>query len=677
MAKGYNSQSPPGDIDQSKMKSEEYRLLGGINSKVNLYSNGQAEFRDLSNLNFINTGALTKRPGTTLYAGSTLANFTGTTFYIGDITSGYEYAKLNGSSYVIICANGFGVPLGGQNALLQASQDGFTSAYGFSSLAPLFADPKDSIFSFVTFVDRLFAANGRNFYRMDPLPNVINGTLNGYKYSLPAASVFTNGWTCFGVGASPYLGFTLTGAIVGISTAISASGLSGTFVFGYSFINDRGFIGPPSNGITLSLNGTTYSLVQCQVSGLNELSLLYGATAIQLYISEIDGVVLTAYSQTPIIKGGGDTQTLVFSTSNGLPYPQLLDTAPVASQDFDLTNSWAGSNAGSGINHPRYLEIFNNQLFMGGFSTMPSTFWWSEIGEPEGIQPDFSAEVRSNDGDRLTGFKSYLGSLVITKQRSFHLLSGTDPSNFTLQELSDQYGCLSHRALVVWNNNLWFLDSKGIMEYNGANIRCVSTKIEPVFNAMNIQAAIDNACGVHVKQWNELWFAIPANGATINNMIVVYDYVADSWTHYDGIQAQCLFMAYAGFSSRRPFYGGYTGGLMYFDPTLTSDNDQGITCHFDSIFFSARGQSIQNQYRRFYLDVNPVLGFTQPINMTFKQDFGTTVQVARTMYQNPFQSRIDFGISSRSIQASMYHYSASLPLVINGFTFESRMQRMV
>lgn len=646
-----------GGEDFIKQKSEDYRLLGGINSKVNLYSNGPAEFRDLSNLNFISMGALSKRPGTTLFPGITFSGTTagGVTSGVPDlrqITSGYEFTKLNGGSFLVISQF---------NKILQVFGSGSSPLLSYLGFNPPLSKI-GSIYDFESFVDRLFMCNGDSFYRVNTVNNGISGQLTVFNYSLPAGLAGTTG--------AIFLSSQPSANISGIST--TGIGLSGTYVFGYSFLNDRGFIGPASPGMTLSI-GPSFSSnsVQYVVGNLLTAINLYGATAIILMRSQVDGVVMAGVTTVPIAGGGGATQIF---TDNGIT---LLNTAIVASQDFDVTIYGSTSILNNYELLPRFLEVYNNQLFMAGFSAAPSTFWWSDIGEPEGVQPNFSTEVRSNDSDRITGMKNYFGSLVITKQRSVHLLSGTDPSNFLLQELSDQYGCLSNRCILPWNNVLWFLDSKGIMEYNGANLRCVSNKVEPIFNAMNISAALDNAAAIHVKKFNELWFSIPANGSTINNMIVVYDYVADSWTHYDGIQAQCLFNAFAGFPSQTPFYGGYTGGLMYFDASLTSDNDQGITCYFNSIFFSARGQSTQNQYRRFYLDVNPVLGFTQPINMTFQQDFGNTIQVARTMYQNPFQSRIDFGISARSIQASMYHYSASLPLVINGFTVESRFQRSV
>ena len=684
-----SSMPPP---EWVKDKAEAYQLLGGINTKVSLYSNVPTEFRDISNLNFVLTGSLSKRPGTTLYPGVTFAGTSagGVTSGVPDlrqITSGYEYSNLSGKSFMIISQF---------NALYQVFNNGYSPLISYLGFNPPLSQI-GSIWSFVTFVDHLFACNGSQFYRISnkDIQNQITPQLNAFNYSVPSGVI-----TYF----SPFYPTIITGnqlicdfaplTIPQVLAASMAMGLSGTYVMGYALVNDRGFIGPPSNGITFTFTpagASTFNAAAFVFGGLQTAINNYGVTAILLLRSEIDGVVMAGTTMVAIPNGNGASLILYDYGAT------LLNTAIVASQDIDVTlsggvtfivgytgvPSYTGTlyydylqNPGTPL-FPRYLEVYNNQMFMAGFSTMPSTFWWSEIGEPEGVQPDFSVEVRSNDGDRITGMKQYFGSLVISKRNSIHLLSGTDPTNFTLQELSDQYGCLSHRAMVAWNNTLWFLDTKGIMEYNGANIRCVSTKVEPIFNSMNIDAALDNACGIHVKQFNEVWFSIPANGSTINNMIVVYDYVADSWTHYDGIQAQCLFTARAGMPVSRPFYGGYTGGLMYFDPSLNSDNDQGITCSFKSLFLSARGQSIESMYRRFFLNVNPILGFTQPINLTFQTNFGTTAVYTATMYQNPYQSRIDFGLSARTLQIDMYHYSASLPLVINGFTVESRYQRSV
>ncbi len=183
-----------------KSKTESYELMGGINNKVSQYLNGPMEFSDLSNLHFSTPGALNKRPGTSLYLGATIAS---------RITGGVEFQKLDGSSYIIVTAN--------------------TNAYKVTGSYSAFKSGllNNALFDFTTYVDRLFGANGQDFFKYD-------GT-NSTAYSLPPGAT---GW---GV------------------TAVLGVGLSGTFVASYGYLNDRGYYGPTAPGITIVLNGANFS----------------------------------------------------------------------------------------------------------------------------------------------------------------------------------------------------------------------------------------------------------------------------------------------------------------------------------------------------------------------------------------------------------------------------------
>lgn len=573
-----------------KNKVEDYTLLGGINIKASEFNNAPTEFRDLTNFNFLYPGALTKRPGTSLYNGATV---------LGRITGGFEFERLNGASYIIATAN--------------------TNAYTVGSGFVAFRSglQNGALFDFLTFVDRLFCANGANFFKFD-------GN-NSSNFSLPP-------------GAS---GFGLTGAVGG--------GLSGIYIGSYGYVNDRGYQGPVGPGVTITLNGVTFGSIR-----------YYGLTTPNGF-----GITSLQFFRT------GPDQLDLFGTTFAPAGASLFtDTG------FPLSSRLANDNMYFTL-APKYLELFNNQLFMAGFSSALSTVYWSQIGEPEGIDPTFFAEFRTNDGDRITGLKFYAGQLVVTKERSLHRLLGDNPNNFTIQQISDQYGCISNRSLVVFGNLLWGLDTKGIFEYNGASVDIVSNKVEPIFAAMNIDAARENAVAIHNRDQNEVWFSIPCNGATLNNCTVVYDYVSNAWTKYEGFNPSTVFVAQGNRPKLTPFYGGYSGNVFYFSPSLMNDNGAAITCMLDSRWVTAMGNTTEQQFRRFYLNLDPIVGFTQPISVNFKTNYGQSFQISRTMYQAPFQSRVDFGLSAKSIAAQVYHVSASLPLKINGFTFESRFQRNV
>ena len=576
-----------------EFKTETYDCTGGINTKASPYLTGNNQFLDLINVNFVQPGALTKRPGTAPFVGATVS---------GRVTSGIQFERLSGASYVIVAANTnlYTISAGTFSALVTGLQSG-------------------ALFDFVPFVDRLFAANGSQFFKTDGA--------NFTNYGLPAPSGY------------------------GITAAYSSSGgFTGVVQAAPGYFNDRGYFGPIGTVATLTTHGASANTLFYY--GLT-LPPGFGVSGVQFYHTSPGGGDLFGSTQFPgsaVVSGATLADSSVLTT--------LVEPTNIY---FTLT--------------PRYLELYNNQLFMAGFSTALSTAVWSDIGEPESVQPDYEAEFRTNDGDRITGMKAYSSALIVSKQRSFHRITGDDPNNFQLQEISDQYGCLSNRAMVVWEDRLWFLDPKGVVEYNGANIGIVSNDIEPLFTSMNVAAAIDNATALHVREKNEVWFAFPIDGATMNNCIAAYDYVAKAWTRYKGVDVSQMFLAQSPTIAITPFVCGYTGGVGYFGSSLFGDNSQSITCTILTRFQSDRGQTQESQYRQFYLSVDPIFGATQSIGVNLRSNFGTSIQASRTMYQAPFQSRIDFGIPARSIQAEIIHSSATLPFRVTGYAFASRLQR--
>ena len=207
---------------------------------------------------------------------------------------------------------------------------------------------------------------------------------------------------------------------------------------------------------------------------------------------------------------------------------------------------------------PQYITVFDNRLFCAGFSSAPSTVYFSDVKEPEGYLPENSFEVRTNDSDYITAMQSYQTRLYIFKKNSFHVLTGDSPTNFFMQEISPIYGCLNNRSVVIFENLMYFLDRKGVIEYTGSNISYASTKIQPVFDRMNYNAALTQACAAHDKLRNQLLFAIPIDGSTTNNITLVYDYVANAWTTHEGYNPSIFAEIQGRNEIRRLFCGDYS-----------------------------------------------------------------------------------------------------------------------
>lgn len=582
-------------MSYEKRKSDNFSNFGGINSKISPYQTGKNDCLRLVNLDFSQPGSWSKRPGSTLYTGATPV--------AGRVTSVYEYEKLNGFSQLLMTAN--------------------TNVY---SITPTTTTPVISgllnggIFDFTTFVDYLFAANGTDFFKYD-------GT-NNSRWSLPAPP-------------NP----------VGVSIYGGPAGLSGTYVFYYGYRNERGFVGPVSPGLTVTVTGLAGN-TDFTVYGLTTPA-GYGISAIYAYLTNVDGV-----------------EGFLFATF-AAGSPTLGVTLPLT--DFLAPDLTYVSGA------PKYLEIFNNSLFTAGWSATPSTAWFSNIGEPEAVAPDSFIEVRTNDGDMLTGLKSYRNQLFLFKNRSFHQLAGDSPDNYSLSEVSDQYGCISNRTAQVYEDYLVFLDQTGVIRFNGANIEILSDPIEPIIRTINLSAARENAVAIHYKERQEVWFAVPTNGATLNNTILVYDYSQETraWTTFEGVLISSLVLAKGPLADRTPFFGGYSGSVFRFGSSFLADNGVGITCLVQTRFHGDLGQSVQKMWRRLYGNFTPIPGTSTPVNVGFYTDYGTTLQLSRVMYQAPFQTRIDFGLSGRAISMEFAHFSASENIRIPGYTIEYRFLRNV
>lgn len=577
-----------------KTKSESYNASGGINVKASLYATAENEQLDILNMDFRVPGSLLKRYGSTEYIGASVQ---------GSVGGLYEFSRLSGASYIVATANTTAYTINTGNFV--AFRTGLLN---------------NGIFDFVPFVDRLFMANGQNFFKTDGV--------NSSNYSLPPGQSTS--------------GFLITPGVGG--------GLSGVVIASYGYLNDRGYYGPPGQGVTLTLNGITFGSVR--YNGLSVPS-GYGITAYAFYRSDIGQILQYGTTQAPVSIGA-----------------TFVDSAPISFVRPSPEFLWFTMA-------PKYLELYNNQLFMAGFSSALSTAYWSEIGEPEGVLPEYFAEFRTNDGDRITGLKSYANQLVVVKERSTLQLTGDDPTNFAINQVSDQFGCISNRAMVTYNNVVEWLDTKGVVQYNGANISFVSNRVENIFLRMNLPAARERAQAIHFRDLNEIWWSFPIDGATENNCVVVHDYLVDAWTVFRGFDPASLAVVRGRFERDTVLYGSYSGTIFNFGASLFGDDGRGITCSVQPRYLAPMGQSMEQQFRRLYLNVDPIIGVTQPIEVKLRPNYGASVSQSYTMYQNPFQSRIEFGIPAISMSPEFIHVSATLSLKINGWTIESRFQRAV
>lgn len=477
----------------------------------------------------------------------------------------------------------------------------------------------DVITSFTTFVDFMFMTDGKSFVKWDGM--------NAALFSAP------DGMSGFNVGLQIF----------------ATIPLSGTFIYSAGYITDTGYLTNITNSGFQAINSSGF------------ITILQGLTVPQGY--GITGIAI--YRSSP---GGQD----LF----------LLTTLPISATFYYDTGSITLSNIPQSPSNfftlaPRYVELYQNSLFMIGSSQFPSDIFFSDLGQPESIQPTYNFEVNTNNGDFLTGGKFYHNSLYLFKRYSMYRLIGTDPTNFILYDVSDQYGCLSNRSIVVYDDNMLFLDRKGIAYYNGITPQIISQKVEQTFLTLNEEAAIDQACAVHNRLRNEIWWGIPTNGSTLNNTIIIYDYITNAWSVRNGIMPSSMAVAYGTFDKETVYYGSYSGSINYCSASLFNDSGNSMTFIIQSKFFNMGGPSSTMQYRRLFIDTDPIVGQTVNMTINFRINEQSAIVYTQNIFLDQPQTRLDFGIPAKSMSLEFIVSGSSFPFKLNGFTVEARLQRRV
>lgn len=638
----------------NKIKDENYQNLGGMNTKVSQYITGDKEILNLRNFTFVKPGAWTSRPGTEKYY--TLA---ATGFSLKPLNT-IQYTKANGSSFIIHDS--------GQT--LYKENDGALCGSLIPGVTGLPID-------YTVQNDRLYFTNGYAFRSSDGTGNYDVNVLTQQQFCL------LNFYGSNIVGASGGVTFSTSLTPVNGATVILRPGFYTFWISGARnvslppsiYIQQPHQIGSPNGGYAsqASLAATLVSKGAWLLYGLTVL----GNPGVSLLIPEYTG------------PGASLNMTLAIPEYNGVvsgtlyPFGQTVINGTTQwfcqFDHFSLTQGQVYDWQTKLDIYPKYLQTFNNMLFAantsfapggGGASQSPNMVWCSRIGEPERFDEESFFEVRTGGGDTITGIHVFQDALMVFKNNSVHEVTGYSPQSLALKDLSVEYGCLNNRSVTSFENFLWFVDKKGIVQYNGANFEVVSDPIRTEFDQVDktkVQA-------IHVKKKNQVWFCA-------SQKVFVYDYLIKSWAIYDNLQINSDAGANViQFNQTLIDVSWWESGASFhnavrFGDSLTTDQGSPMTLMIKTRFHKRMGESTQELWRRLYINCD-VPGSTQGVTINLYPDYGSSIYATKSLFLDRFQKRIDFGISAKSLSVELI-LSASQTIRINGYTIEARYLRSV
>lgn len=248
-------------------------------------------------------------------------------------------------------------------------------------------------------------------------------------------------------------GFTVPDAIA--STSFSGTGITGTYLYcyTYSYSTAKGTLMESSPSTSTSLTPANQT-VNLNIRTL-KLTDKPGTVKINIYRTTASGSTFFLVGQVDNASGN-DTVSFADTTSDATlqTHAQLYTTGNGLPNDPPP--------------HGNILKQQNNRLFCAGVPENPSTLYYSKLSQPYGFPSTYSLPIWVDDGDVITGLAKLGQYLLVFKKDSIFLLTGVGPddtgqnSDFSVQRLPYNVGCVDPRSVVEANHHVYFRSRKGI-----------------------------------------------------------------------------------------------------------------------------------------------------------------------------------------------------------------------
>lgn len=250
--------------------------------------------------------------------------------------------------------------------------------------------------------------------------------------------------------------------------------------------------------------------------------------------------------------------TDLIQTYNGMVMLRGADLPPLYLASVDEGWKALPEPTGSDVDKEALPEAttgiyFGNRLLVVDARTDAQhvdSVWVSDIGGVTSVLQGrelYYQSFRINQGsaDRLVGVAKFNDTtLVAAKARSIYVVSGVAGTNdelaqsARLDQVTDQYGCLAPRSFVQVGRDLWFLGHRrGVCSITqtatnalqGVDVP-VSRDIQPIIDRISWEHAANAVAATHD---NRVYFAVPIDGATDNNAVLVFSTLTGRWAGYD------------------------------------------------------------------------------------------------------------------------------------------------
>lgn len=219
-------------------------------------------------------------------------------------------------------------------------------------------------------------------------------------------------------------------------------------------------------------------------------------------------------------------------------YTTFNDELIIADDSGGAPKKWTGTGvtAALGGSPPAFAFAIEHKgrLFAAGVPSQPSRLYYSAAFDHETWDGSYIT-IGTNDGNGITGLASFKDALVIfkgPKKGSIHVLSGDDPTTFSLARLRDKCGsAVWHNAIFQYQDDLAFVAADGSVQRLSATAAFGSFSLAHLTRDISKWVNVNVARPYLKKCWAVNWetkgivvITLPLNASSTPNAILSLDY---------------------------------------------------------------------------------------------------------------------------------------------------------
>jgi hypothetical protein len=237
---------------------------------------------------------------------------------------------------------------------------------------------------------------------------------------------------------------------------------------------------------------------------------------------------------------------------------------------------------GSPPSNAKFIESHKGRVFIANSSAGKSRLHFCHLNDPEdwttivgaSTDPGF-IDVGLDDGDTITGIKTIGSVLLIFKNTSTWILSGTNPLNYTVRKISPTIGCVANRTIVACDTFAIFLSNLGVYAANPEGVTMLSYNIKPT---LDLLTSTQRAGAIAGRSLTQYWLAIDTNADGACDSVYYLDYVYGVW----GFYSNKLDAVYYTRRDGTLLSGGSVVGHVFKHNDTDLDNATAITCFWET-----------------------------------------------------------------------------------------------